>query len=69
MSARAKIDQSRIVLEAILHLEESMSLMSWSARMPTCADPADAPSRGEVARLNGDQRLLETTVYVSAQIA
>ena len=48
LSARTKSEQCQIVLEAILRLEESMSLMAWCARVPTCADPGDAPSRGEL---------------------
>ena len=39
-----------------------MPHISWFTRMPTRANPADSPSRGEAAHLNGDQRLLETTV-------
>ena len=45
-----------------------MPHISWFTRMPTRANPADSPSRGEAAHLNGDQRLLETTVCECARL-
>ena len=45
-----------------VHKEESMSLMALFARVPTCANPADAPSRGEVAHLDGVVRLPDDVV-------
>ena len=59
---RTKSAQSQIVLEAILRLGESMSLMVSVAKVPTRANSADAPFRGEVTHLDGDVRSPDAAV-------